>query len=85
MGLFILKSHYLQIQRLLSKFLKYITSLSMYSILYFSLSDNESFDKYNHLLETVQTKECPSHVVLRNLSIKISSVLDFECFPLSEL
>ena len=50
-------------------------------IFFFLLS--KTFDLYKHLLQTTQTG--PILIALRNLSIELSSALDFECFTLSEL
>ena len=44
---------------------------------------SKTFDLYKHLLQTTQTG--PILIALRNLSIELSSALDFECFTLSEL
>ena len=46
---------------------------------------SKTFDLYKHLLQTTQTQTSPILIALRNLSIELSSALDFECFTLSEL
>ena len=47
--------------------------------------NNTTFDLYKHLLQTTQTQTVPVLIVLRNLSIQLSSTLHFEFFRLSEL